>query len=373
MRGIRPKFIAVCAAIGGILFWVNAAAINRPLLNGMAALMGRQFSPDDFDRLARTVTQRVAMAGLGMLIGSLLGAILAQLAVKADKKWDRVTSGDKITWVVGLIIGLLVSSPILLLLSSLKVEALPVASAILMVATSMVAVYALTSIKDSLPWYKNTVAKSKTGIKILDTNVIIDGRIHDIIESGFLEGPLYVSQWVVEELQHIADSPDALRRQRGKRGLDVLRLLQDKFKLEVGTKDHLAQEGSREVDSRLVRLARALGGDLVTNDMNLNQVASLQHVRVLNINDLAMALKPNILPREMLELPIVKEGNQWEQGVGYLDDGTMVVVEHGKAYIGQTMPVRVTQVIQTERGKMIFAEVPTDEGHEPRAKSRHGR
>lgn len=308
-----------------------------------------------------------------MLLGVLVGAGVPTLIFGSISRWERLDGGDRITSVIGVVAGLLVSSPILLLLSSLRVEFLPVVIPILMIATSVLGVYALSSMKDSLPWYRNTVSKTKTGIKILDTNVIIDGRIHDIIETGFLEGPLYVSQWVVEELQHIADSSDALRRQRGKRGLDVLRLLQDKFKLEVGTKDHLAQDGSREVDSRLVRLARALGGDLVTNDMNLNQVASLQHVRVLNINDLAMALKPNILPREMLELPIVKEGNQWEQGVGYLDDGTMVVVEHGKAYIGQTMPVRVTQVIQTERGKMIFAEVPTDEGPEPRAKSRHGR
>lgn len=369
MRGIRLKVIASGALLGGVLGAAFAPRMSAALLEFTAGLLKRTMPPELVRQSSHAPIQIPAM----MLLGILVGAGVPTLILGSISRWERLDAGDRITSVLGIVAGLLVSSPILLLLSALQVDFLPFVIPILMIAMSVLGVYTLSSIKDSLPWYKNTVAKSKTGIKILDTNVIIDGRIHDIIESGFLEGPLYVSQWVVEELQHIADSPDALRRQRGKRGLDVLRLLQDKFKLEVGTKDHLAQEGSREVDSRLVRLARALGGDLVTNDMNLNQVASLQHVRVLNINDLAMALKPNILPREMLELPIVKEGNQWEQGVGYLDDGTMVVVEHGKAYIGQTMPVRVTQVIQTERGKMIFAEVPTDEGPEPRAKSRHGR
>jgi len=375
MHGFRAKFIAAWAIVFAIAFGFKAPAISRPVLQKVSTMLGRDFDRAKLDVAVSSPVQYVAMVLLGALIGAGIGTFLLRVGPRLDKKWDNIHSGDKITGVIGIIIGLLVASPILLLLSSLKVEFLPVAYGVLMIATSLIAIYALSTIRDVLPWYKGQVAKTRTGIKILDTNVIIDGRIHDIIETGFLEGQLYVSRHVVEELQHIADSPDALRRQRGKRGLDVLRLMQDKFKLEVGTKDHLITEGPKEVDSRLVRLAKAIGGDLVTNDMNLNQVAQLQNVRVLNINDLAMALKPNILPREMLELLIVKEGNQWGQGVGYLEDGTMVVVEHGKAHLNETIGVKVTQVIQTERGKMIFAEVPQDEDHDlaPRSKPRHGR
>jgi uncharacterized protein YacL len=211
--------------------------------------------------------------------------------------------------------------------------------------------------KETLPWYRGKVKAKRTGMKILDTNVIIDGRVYDVAQSGFIEGQIYVPQFVLEELQYIADSHDPLRRQRGKRGLDILKLMQSEFNIEVGVHDRLAPEQSDGVDSRLVRLATAVGGDLVTNDHNLNRVATLQNVRVLNINDLALSLRPNVLPQESLILPIVREGNQHGQGVGYLEDGTMVIVENGREHIGETREVMVTQVIQTERGKLIFAEV----------------
>jgi uncharacterized protein YacL len=191
-----------------------------------------------------------------------------------------------------------------------------------------------------------------------------------------LDGQIYVPNFVLEELQHIADSADPLRRQRGRRGLDVLRHMQADFNLEVGTRDRFAVPSSDGVDGRLVRLAQALGADIVTNDFNLNRVAALQDVRVLNINDLALALKPNVLPGESLALQLVREGNQPGQGVGYLDDGTMVVVEQGKRHIGETVHVTVTQVIQTERGKMIFGDLGqngTESGRAPSGGHSHHR
>jgi uncharacterized protein YacL len=219
------------------------------------------------------------------------------------------------------------------------------------------------SMADILPWNRGRPSGRKSGIKLLDTNVIIDGRIYDVVRAGFLDGQIYVPGFVLDELQHIADSHDSLRRQRGRRGLDVLRHMQGDFDMEVGIHDRYAPDLGDGVDARLVRLAKAMGADICTNDFNLNRVAGLQDVKVLSLNDLALALRTNVMPQETLMLPMTREGNQPGQGVGYLEDGTMVVVENGKPHIGETVEVIVTQVIQTERGKMIFAEVdPTDGG-----------
>ncbi|MCE9557932.1 MAG: PIN domain nuclease [Armatimonadetes bacterium] len=315
----------------------------------------------------------VALAFSGFILGVGLALVAERICTVAISKFDQVTRGDKITIFVGFLAGILGASPLLVLFQQFSGPAAPVGTFVLLITSSLIAIFALRSMRDVLPWYKDDRLARRSGIKILDTNVIIDGRIYDLDQTGFLEGQLYVSKWVIEELQYIADSADPLRRQRGKRGLDVLRLLQDKNRLEVGTKDNLIGNQREEVDSRLVRLAKVLGADLVTNDMNLNHVANLQDVRVLNINDLALALKPNILPNEFMPLEIIKEGSQYNQGVGFLDDGTMVVVEYGKKHIGETIDVKVTQVIQTERGKMIFAEVPDEHPEEPRPRRTGGR
>ncbi len=195
--------------------------------------------------------------------------------------------------------------------------------------------------------------------KILDTNVIIDGRIADVCQTGFIEGPIYVPGFVLEELQHIADSSDALKRARGRRGLDILNTMQKEFPLIVRSYDHkLAHEDAQEeVDTRLVKLAKVLKGSIVTNDYNLNKVAALQGVAVLNVNELANALKPVVLPGEEMPVLIIKEGREQNQGVAYLDDGTMIVVEDGRRHIGESMEVVVTSVLQTVAGKMIFARL----------------
>ncbi|MHA7967178.1 PIN domain-containing protein [Paenibacillus sp. CAU 1782] len=191
--------------------------------------------------------------------------------------------------------------------------------------------------------------------KILDTSVIIDGRIADICKTGFIEGTLVIPEFVLEELQHIADSSDLLKRNRGRRGLDILNKIQKELDVKV-----LIYEGDfeeiGEVDSKLVKLAKALRGKVVTNDFNLNKVCELQGVSVLNINDLANAVKPVVLPGEEIVVQVIKDGKEHGQGVAYLDDGTMIVVEGGRDYIGTTMEVLVTSVLQTSAGRMIFAK-----------------
>ncbi|MDM5250903.1 MULTISPECIES: PIN/TRAM domain-containing protein [unclassified Lysinibacillus] len=203
--------------------------------------------------------------------------------------------------------------------------------------------------------------EARGSYKLLDTSVIIDGRIADISETGFIEGVLVVPQFVLTELQHIADSSDTLKRTRGRRGLDILKKLQDErmTKVEITEEDF---EDVQEVDLKLVRLAKKRGNDtqIVTNDFNLNKVCELHHVKVLNINDLANAVKPVVIPGEDMQVMVIKDGKEHNQGVAYLDDGTMIVVEGGRSYIGQAITVTVTSVLQTSAGRMIFAKPKDD-------------
>jgi len=190
--------------------------------------------------------------------------------------------------------------------------------------------------------------------KLLDTSVIIDGRVADITQSGFLEGPLLVPRAVLDELQRIADASDQIRRNRGRRGLDILNKMQKDLHA-VQIYDEGDELASGQVDAQLVRLARQLGAWIVTNDYNLNKIAELQGVRVLNVNELANAIKPVMLPGEELTVHVIKDGKEAGQGVGYLDDGTMIVVEGGRKHIGETLNTVVTSVLQTVAGRMIFA------------------
>lgn len=189
---------------------------------------------------------------------------------------------------------------------------------------------------------------------LLDTSVIIDGRIADISRTGFLDGVLTIPRFVLNELQHIADSSDTLRRNRGRRGLDMLNKLQKESVVPIRITDMDVEE-VREVDDKLIRLAKQLRAPVLTNDFNLNKVAELQGVRVLNINELANALRAIVLPGETMHVKLVQEGKEAGQGIAYLDDGTMVVVENGKKFIGSSIDVTVTRMLQTNQGRMIFA------------------
>jgi uncharacterized protein YacL len=197
--------------------------------------------------------------------------------------------------------------------------------------------------------------KPKKNIKIVDTSVIIDGRIADVCETGFIDGVLIVPQFVLRELQLVADSSDPLRRNRGRRGLDILQRMQNMSTIQV----QIIEEDFpqlRQVDLKIIELAKQLEGKILTNDFNLNKVAQLQGVSVLNINELANALKPVVLPGEIMRVFILKEGKEYNQGVAYLDDGTMVVVDNAKKMISKTIDVAVTSVLQTTAGKMIFGK-----------------
>ena len=213
----------------------------------------------------------------------------------------------------------------------------------------------------SNPYYSSK--ESVRTKKLLDTSVIIDGRIVDLCETEFIEGTLVVPHFILQELQHISDSSDGLKRARGRRGLDILNVLQkmSTIKVELVEDDfpHV-----KEVDTKLIELAKQMDAKVLTNDFNLNKVAGIQGVKVLNINDLCNALKPVVLPGETIRVFVLKEGKEAGQGVAYLDDGTMVVVDHAKRWIGKNADVIVTSVLQTSAGRMIFTRLKEETEHE---------
>jgi uncharacterized protein YacL len=358
-KSIGRLVFVLCFAIAGALALLSVASI---VLNFLFTAINRVTShgagePNPF---AANWLSSVGFTLLGALLGSFLGGRILAGLERLGSLWDKMDASDKVTMFIGIFAGLVASIPVLQLFQALLIppEWRVIVIGATVVGFSALAIYMLQTMADMLPWNRNKGRNKRSGVKILDTNVIIDGRIYDVAKTGFLEGQMYVPGFVLEELQYIADSHDALRRQRGRRGLDVLKHMQNEFPMEIRVHDKLAPDQGDGVDARLVRLAKSLGADIVTNDFNLNRVAALQDVKVMNLNDLALALRPNVLPTENLELYLSREGNQIGQGVGYLDDGTMVVVENGKPHLGETVDVVVTQVIQTERGKMIFAEVP---------------
>lgn len=364
----KPLVMLVFGAFGGWFMGANAA----PILNFFFHTV-RRSTAEDYPG-ADGFQSAFTMGLLGAMLGLIVGTMALRLFDRALERWDKLDTGDKVTLFLGIFAGIVTSLLFLQLFNALRLPSsiIPVLILTCTVGFSALCVYALNSMDDVLPWSRNRGKAKRTGIKILDTNVIIDGRIYDVARAGFLDGELYVPGFVLDELQRISDSHDSLKRQRGRRGLDVLRHMQAEFDMQIRVHDKAAPPMNDDVDARLVRLAKALGGDIVTNDWNLNRVAGLQEVKVLSLNDLALALRPNVLPGENLELNILREGAQYGQGVGYLEDGTMVVVQNGKAHLGETMEVTVTQVIQTERGKMIFAEVPSSEEEEGNGPRRRG-
>jgi uncharacterized protein YacL len=273
---------------------------------------------------------------------------------------QNITLYELILGVAGLIIGLIVANLITIPINRIEIIGLPLSIAVNIILGCLGAAIATSKkhefLNDTILSKHNTKATmAVSGIKILDTSVIIDGRIADICRSGFLEGELVVPSFILEELRHIADSSDSLKRNRGRRGLDVLNVIQKELKHPVRIENITVPEGS-EVDSELLKLAKKLNGKVVTIDFNLNKVASFQGVHVLNINELANAVKPIALPGEEMTVQVIKDGKENGQGIGYLDDGTMIVVDGGRPYIGENLNVTVTSVLQTAAGRMIFAK-----------------
>jgi len=288
-----------------------------------------------------------------------LGLFLAELT---EGKFHRMPIQDIMIGAVGLVLGLIIATLLsgVLTLVPLVGNYLRVAAYLVLGYLGLSVTYKKSDEIASLFGPSSRHAKSASvtfdGYKILDTSVIIDGRILDICRTGFLEGTLVVPSFVLEELRHIADSADSLRRNRGRRGLDVLNGIQKEngVKVEIVNRDF---DDVAEVDSKLVRLAQLMKSKILTNDYNLNKVCEVQGVSVLNINELANAVKPVVLPGEEMTIQVMREGKEQGQGVAYLDDGTMIVVEQGRRYIGETVSVVVTSVLQTAAGRMIFARM----------------
>jgi len=364
----RLIFVSALLILGGIFGYLLGQAI--------VTIVSDPTSTNAFVVASRESLS--AGAGRTAALGAftLLGILLARLAsppaflglVRAGDRLRDMKPNEKVATFVGVVVGLL--------LTVMLRSAFPVMGVWFTVVVGGALVYlgivATWSMKDELriflpgpaPLPADGKAVLPEQCKILDTNVIIDGRVADICRTGFIEGPIYVPGFVLDELQHIADSADSLKRARGRRGLDILNQMRTELDMQVRTYDNTDPSDRDEVDAKLVKLAKKLHGKIVTNDYNLNKVAELQGVPVLNINELANAVKPIVLPGEEMIVTIIKEGKEQNQGVAYLEDGTMIVVEGARRRIGETLPVVTSSVLQTVAGKMIFANIRGDEDGE---------
>ena len=293
---------------------------------------------------------------------------------KIEKNIQRLSAQEVIYGSAGLLIGLIIAAFIGAPLSGIFVGIHPAIGPIIFVLLELIAailgaeifVKKKEDISSTLLIFKRNNQRerekekksrgyAKGSAKVLDTSVIIDGRIFDLCQTGFIEGTLVIPSFVLDELRHISDSSDSLKRNRGRRGLDILNKIQKELEIETEIWEGDFKEIA-EVDSKLLKLAQKLNGKVITNDFNLNKVAEFQGVPVLNINDLANAIKPVVLPGEEMKIAVIKDGKESEQGIGYLDDGTMIVVEGGRKFIGEEIFVTVTSVLQTSAGRMIFAK-----------------
>lgn len=349
VRPILTVLFAAAGAMGGAKlapYYINV--LNTP--------------PQSLSRV-----QELVLNVVFIFVGALLGFILERWAFhyigRLTRQFENMDPQDRIAFYGGIFLGLVLTVLVISILPKLFTKNVWWSSGLLGIVLCYVCVAALNSLKEQLRFVfpsASTVTGNNKALgvkpKLLDTNVIIDGRISDICKAGFLEGVLYVPKFVLEELQLIADSADSLKRARGRRGLEILNQMQKERDLKVPELNG-ADDSRADVDSKLVLAAQAMGAAIVTNDYNLNKVAGLQGIEVLNINELANALKPVVLPGEEMLVTVIKEGKEKEQGIGYLDDGTMIVVEGARRLIGETLDVAVTSVLQTVQGKMIFGKM----------------
>lgn len=345
------KGISLLAAVtGGILFY---ALYTPPFVQALAGSWG-QTAPVGFSLVGGTV--------IGLMF-----YIITPLAGKSlnwiDIKLKAIPTQDIVLIVFGLLVSLLVGLLVSIPLSRIPVvgvySSLVITAFLAFMGVRLVQVrkedFAFITAIFARQHQRQVISAGNQIYKILDTSVIIDGRIIDICKTEFLEGVMVVPTFVLEELRHIADSPDLLKRNRGRRGLDILNQIQKEMEMPVEIQE-IDFDDITEVDSKLVKLAKIMNGKIVTNDFNLNKVCELHGIPVLNINELANAVKPVVLPGEEMMAQIIKDGKEAGQGIAYLDDGTMVVVEGGKRHMGETVEVMVTSVLQTAAGRMIFAK-----------------
>jgi len=379
----------ILTIVVAVIFAVTGLIIMEYLLPQISSLIGYDIHSKGIFGYAAA---RFAVAAVGVLVFGWIGwAVtpfflrhLLRFSEAAARALSKVPTGDIIVTLVGLITGLVLAN-----LAGMPFTHLPIIGPYVPVTLSVI--FALTGAKvarnksrDILGFLQRLAGRSgKTGEKeqheakkaelekaaasrvkkaadkILDTSVIIDGRISDILKTGFLEGNLIVPRFVLTELQHLSDSADGLKRAKGRRGLDLVHELQlENENIWVEETDY---PELTEVDAKLVQLAQDIGAAILTNDFNLNKVASIQGIEVLNINDLANAVKPVVIPGEELSAYLLREGKENGQAVAYLQDGTMIVVEGGRRFIGSKIKVAVTSVLQTSAGRMIFAKVPKNQ------------
>ncbi len=284
-------------------------------------------------------------------------AIMKQLGI-AEGKLVKMDMKELASGVAGVVVGLIIANLIGMSLNGYGVVGTGI-TVILNVVLGFLGYRVATRKRDEmdLPMFKSNQSKSYSGRpKILDTSVIIDGRILDLLQTGFIEGKIIIPTFVLDELRHIADSSDSLKRTKGRRGLDILNEIQKQLSVPVVIKEFNTKE-KIEVDSKLLKMAEKLDAFVVTNDYNLNKVAEVRGVKVLNINELANAVKPMLVPGEEMTVTVIKAGKENGQGIAYLNDGTMIVVEGGSGKIGETLKVVVTSVLQTAAGRMIFTKI----------------
>lgn len=295
-------------------------------------------------------------------LGVIIGLVASFLIIFVEAAMRRVSLRGLSSVVFGLVLGILMAKLISDIFSILPLGV--VVSSLLRVILTLVFSYlgAVMAIRGKdefniiIPYIRFRRQDVREEMIIIDTSAIIDGRIVDIYKTRFFEARLLVPRFVLRELQHIADSSDPIKRQRGRRGLEMLQSMQKDTSLDIRIHEEDISN-TEEVDARLVRLAKVLEAKIFTTDFNLNRIAALQGVKVLNINELANALKPVVFPGEVMEVRLLKEGKEFNQGVAYLDDGTMIVVEDARKLIGQLVKVSVTSVLQTQAGRMIFAKI----------------
>ena len=305
--------------------------------------------------------QTLVLEGMGV-VGILIGAVVAVVMIMIEAGLRKVSVTGLSRAVFGLILGLIMAKLIgdAFSLAPIEAEALSRVRVSLTLVFSYLGMVMALRGKDEfniiIPYVRLRRQDQGENITILDTSVIIDGRIVDICKTKFLSGKIIIPKFVLKELQQIADSTDPIKRQRGRRGLEMLHTVQKEAGVDITIHEEDFPE-TKEVDAKLVKLAKLLEAKIMTVDFNLNRVASIQGVKVLNINELANAMKPVVFPGEEMQIKLIKEGKEHNQAIGYLDDGTMVVVEDARRLIGQEVKVAVTSVLQTQAGRMIFTKL----------------
>jgi uncharacterized protein YacL len=350
-------FTGSFATLGGVIgYYAHQSFFSLSFMKDAVSTVGRSYP----------MWTHFLFVFLGALLGGIVASLTFRRSVMLLAGLERVSLQDKLAAGVGLLFGLVVAALIGLPFAKQS----PLAVSIFLLLALFFAFFGVLfarSMKDELLYFFPGLSPAGlmgTGMarhrpKLLDASIIIDGRVYDIFKTGFLEGPIFVPRFILEEVNGIASSNDEARRARGRRGLQVLEQMQKEFRglIQIHQGDEPSAAGQEPADSRLVQLARDISADIITNDFGLHKIAELQGVNVLNVNQLAVALKPAFLPGEGINILIAREGKERKQGVGYLDDGTMVVVENAADHVGSEVTARVDNWYQTSAGKMLFANL----------------